>query len=233
MERKSHRWIVPAAVSLLLAVQADAQAIHLSVDPHRPLPLDEVRVQLLGGQPFAGEVPLSAGSAPRLERLWHRGRAILEVEDGTATFRVGEPGVHLLATRSSEEPGVSDGPASSAKVLVVVGEPLHRETIWRSELGHTLEIVPRTDPVGLAIGPGDLEIQVLFRREPLAGATVVAVAEGSSGRAYRSAVTDGRGEASFELDRPGRWLVHLAHKGRDGERGWALFQSSLVLTVGP
>jgi len=225
MERQGHGWIVPAVVSLLLAVQIHAQAIHLSVDPDRPLPPGEVRVQLLGGQPFADEAPPAGTSATGLEQLWHRGRALLEVEDGAATFRVGEPGVHLLATRP---PG-----ASSAKALVVVGEPLHRETIWRSELGHPLEIVPRTDPVGLALGPGDLEIQVLFRREPLAGATVVAVAEGSSGRTYRSAVTDGRGEASFDLDRPGRWLVHLAHKGRDGERGWALFQSSLVLAVGP
>jgi hypothetical protein len=225
MERQGHGWIVPAAISLLFAVQADAQAIHLSVDPDRPLPPGEVHVQLLGGQPFADRVPPSGTSATQLEQLWHRGRAFLEVEDGTATFRAGEPGVHLLATRPPE--------AISAKALVVVGEPLHHETIWRSELGHPLEIVPRTDPVALALGPGDLEIQVLFRREPLAGATVVAVAEGSSGRAYRSTVTDGRGDASFDLDRPGRWLVHLAHKGRDGERGWALFQSSLVLTVGP
>ena len=57
------------------------------------------------------------------------------------------------------------------------------------------------------------------------------MAEGSSAPVYRSAVTDRLGRASFELDRPGRWIVHLAHKGHGG--GWALFQSSLTLTVGP
>ena len=233
MERQSHGWIVPAALSLLLAVQAHAQAIHLSVAPDRPVPPAEIRVQLLSGQPFAGRLRSSSDPGAGLERLWHGGRARLDVEDGVATFRAGEPGVYLLATRPLLGLEESDGPAGSAKALVVVGEPLHRETIWRSELGHALEILPRTDPVALALGPGDLEIQVLFRREPLAGATVVAVAEGSSARAYRSAVTDGSGRASFELDRPGRWIVHLAHKGRDGERGWALFQSSLMLTVGP
>jgi uncharacterized GH25 family protein len=124
--------------------------------------------------------------------------------------------------------------ASFGKAMVVVGNASPHETIWRSELGHRLEIVPETDPVALERGDDVFEAQVLFRREPLPGATVVAVAEDSPAESYRRVMTDALGRVRFELDRSGRWLIHLAHKSveRDAMGRGTLFESSLLLTRG-
>jgi len=57
----------------------------------------------------------------------------------------------------------------------------------------------------------------------------------SAAASCRRGVTDVMGRVRFELDRPGRWLIHLAHKSFEWEttRGWTLYESSLLLTSGP
>jgi hypothetical protein len=236
MTRNAAVSVALVLASPLSAASVRAQTLYLSAEPARPQAGDEVRVTLTSGVPFAGTA-LAGGDRPamRLERLWHGGRVILEGDSagGPATFHPAEAGVQLVAYGPRD--GVDEGLASFGKAVLVVGEPERGGRIWRSELGQRLEIVPETDPVALARAGGQLEIQVLFRREPLAGATVVAVAEGATEESYRRRVTDRSGRVHFDLDRPGRWLVHLAHKrlGRGGESGRDLFQSSLLVAAGP
>jgi uncharacterized GH25 family protein len=127
------------------------------------------------------------------------------------------------------------GSAAFAKAVFVVGAARPGEKIWRSELGQRLEIVALSDPVVLARHGGLFEAQVLQDREPLAGVTVVAVVESAPEESYLQASTDTRGRVRFDFDRPGRWLVHLAHKRLEAgpEPGWILLQSSLTFDVGP
>ena len=217
----------------LLAPAAQAQSVYLLAEPSLPGTGDEVRIRLMSGAPFQGqELKLSELRGSLLQRLWRRGMTNLK---GPLTFQPSEPGVQVIAYFPHGASGtVNRDSGSYGKALVVVGEAAAGEKIWRSELGQRLEIVPQTDPVSLAGQPGKLEIQVLLDREPLAGSTVVAVAESAPAESYKRAMTDTLGHASFDLDRPGRWLIHLAHKRleHDPEPGWILLQSSLVLTVG-
>jgi hypothetical protein len=238
MHRITAMLLASVMAALAQASAARAQGLHLSTEPARPTAGTEIRVTLSRGMPFAGEV-LSADAARgvRLQRLWRSGRSDLEPDPatGVARFRATEPGVQLVAFGPRGDGGGSGEVASFGKALVVVGGTASNAAIWRSELGQELEIVPETDPVTLAESGGSLQVQVLFDREPLAGATVVAVAESPAGDSYLRSLTDTLGRARFDLDRPGRWLVHLAHKGfeRGDEPGWALYHSSLLLFNGP
>jgi uncharacterized GH25 family protein len=108
-------------------------------------------------------------------------------------------------------------------VLLVIDQAGTDNPIRWSELGQRLEIVPQSDPVKLARGGGKLEVQVLFEREPLAGARVRALPEADRSGGAKMATTDEIGLASVVLDRPGLWLVEVA-------RGNVL--STLVLSAG-
>ena len=171
-----------------------------------------------------------------LQRLWRSGRANLKAGPtaGPATFYPSETGVQVIAFFPHRADGADRGSASYGKALLVVGAAAG-DQIWRSELGQRLEIVPRTDPAELLERGGMFEVQILLDREPLVGATVAATAESAPAESYKRAMTDTMGHVSFDLDRPGRWSIHLAHKRfeRGPEPGWILLQSSLVLAVGP
>jgi hypothetical protein len=220
------------ATVVVLALAAtgmlQAQALYLSAEPEHPDAGEEIRVRLMSGAPFDGQA--TETDSVRIQRLWNAGRTLLDDETGSAAFRPDSPGVELIASLAGD-----DEVSSFGKALLVVGEPSRSGRIWRSELGQRLEIVPETDPLELARRGGALQIQVLFDREPLSGATVVAVAEEAGTKHYRQGQTDEMGRVRFELDRPGRWLVHLAHKSFEqiDDRGWTLYQSSLLLAAGP
>ena len=218
----------------LLVPSAHAQSIYLLAEPPFPGAGDEVRIRLMSGAPFQGQQQtLSELRGSLLQRLWRRGRTNLS---GPLTFQPSEPGVQVIAYFPHGARGTANRDSGSyGKALLVFGEAAAGEKIWRSELGQRLEIVPYTDPVTLVEQPGEFEVQILLDREPLAGATVVAAAESAPAESYKRAMTDTLGHASFDLDRPGRWLIHLAHKRleRGPEPGWILLQSSLVLSVGP
>ena len=81
----------------------------------------------------------------------------------------------------------------------------------------------------------ELEVQVLLEREPLAGASVVAVPERDPLRGYRRATTGDDGQARFKLDKSGLWAVHVVHKRPAAKGGAAsgIVSSSLVLIAGP
>jgi len=215
-------------LALVATGMVQAQALYLSAEPAHPGAGEQIRVRLMSGAPFDGQA--TDTDSVRIQRLWNAGRTVFDDVTGGAAFRPDSPGVELIASLAGDDAEVS----SYSKALLVVGEPSRSGRIWRSELGQRLEIVPETDPLELARHGGALQIQVLFDREPLSGATVVAVAEDAGTKHYRQGTTDEMGRVRFELDRPGRWLVHLAHKsfGQIGDRGWTLYQSSLLLAAG-
>lgn len=214
-----------------------AGTLHCLAEPIRADPGDEVLIHLMTGTPFEGKPRVPAAPALRLLRLWSSGRTDLDAKLATPTtpgFRAEQPGVQLVASLPANDPDAARQATSFCKALIVIGDARPGETIWRSELGQRLEIVPRTDPAGLIARGGSFELQVLFDREPLIGASVAAVSRLSGGTDYRSAATDTSGVARFDLDTPGQWLVFLAHKSLTGPRGrGSIFESSLSLTVGP
>ena len=237
MTRRHLPWL--SALALLALAQfapAWGQTFYVLPEPLHPVPGDQVHVLLVSGTPFGDGALPAPDPPPRLDRLWRAGRASLKTDaDGMAVFTVGEAGVQLVAAAPAAAGGGASGIENYAKAIVVVGRPAESGQIWRSELGQRLEIVLQNDPVALAENGGRFEAQILFERGPLVGATVVAILEGDASGSYRRAATDATGRVRFDLDRPGRWLVHLAHKSFEpgGEASGVLCQSSLLVTAGP
>ena len=78
-------------------------------------------------------------------------------------------------------------------------------------LGLTVEIVPLVEPCFLREGD-ELEIEVLFNGQPLAGVWVTGGYEGVTGHNYPVWVkTDAEGQAKIALDRKGAWFVRVLH----------------------
>jgi hypothetical protein len=139
----------------------------------------------------------------------------------------------VLETRRRQ--GVSDAPvrerySKHVKALFRVGG--ESGPAWGLALGYPAEIVPLSDPNGLAAG-GVLEARVLVRGAPLAGQLVYASYAGfaaGEGDAHREALharTDAQGVVRFTLPRAGRWYLRLIHmvpleeQGVDYESLWA------------
>jgi len=103
-------------------------------------------------------------------------------------------------------------------------------------LGHALEIVPHKDPATLAPGEA-LEVQVLFRGQPLADAQVAAVYSGFKPKGHEWPVvtrTDANGMATLKLDRPGLWyarMIHMVPSENDPDFQWRSFFATLTFTV--
>jgi hypothetical protein len=246
-DRRRDRWVRPACLAVvalfltLLAGPSVARTLYLVPEPSRPEAGDTVAVRLLAGAPFSGDaIAHDPSTGARLERVWTSGRQTFPESAPSmpaVTVDVDESGVQLFAYEPSE---LSVDPAGQrrdtyCKALVVVGAPAPGGKVWRSELGHRLEIVPATDPVALAGDGGEFAVQVLFDREPLAGSVVAAIPETAPGAGYRRGLTDVDGKVGFELDRPGPWMIHVVHKnslaGRDP--AWEILEASLVVVSGP
>jgi uncharacterized GH25 family protein len=92
--------------------------------------------------------------------------------------------------------------------------------IRETPLGFTLELIPRRNPYASR----ELPLTLLFRGKPLANAQVVAL----NGNQERKARTDARGRATFNIARPGLWLIKAVHmepapkgSGSTWESWWA------------
>jgi len=220
------RWI-PYVALLCLPVYAapEPSTVWISADPPLAAPGSEITVEVHEGAPFGDSArSVRRADGDRLQRLWKQGRS--NVGGSEARFVAEGAGVQLI---------VYDAPGHDrfAKALIVVGAPRAGDPLRWSEVGQTLEIVPQSDPVSLSRGGGELEVQVLFDREPLADAVVEAIRDDAPGSPQR-ARTDEIGIARVKLDRPGRWLVRTEHRGACGScddgsvRG---FGASLALAV--
>jgi hypothetical protein len=221
-----------ACAALLCAPGALAGELWIQPEPPDPAAGQEITLRLFEGEPFAGEErPYTAERNGRFLRLWKKGRTGLTGLEGrkpAARFVAEEPGAQLI---------VLDAPSSGSycKALVVVGAPGAGDPLRWSELGQRLELVPQSDPVELLAGASVLEVQVLFEREPLAGVRVAAVPASAPREGARSAVTDEIGLVTLTLDRPGWWLVRVAHRPRGGESrtaGGRELTATLMLAAG-
>lgn len=180
-------------------------------EPSSPRPGQRVVVRLMQGAPFEGASAPAEGTK-KFQRVWKGGR-----RSAGGDFAPSESGVQLVV--------YDDGTGRYCKAVVVVGEASADDPIRYSEVGHRLEIVPQTDPVALVRRGGELEVQVLFEHEPLAGAIVAALPRRAPREGRRTAVTDEIGLARFVLDRAGTWMVRVAHPA-------ARARATLVLQAG-
>lgn len=210
-----------------------AADVWIQAEPASPEPGRAVSLRLFEGPPFEGtEVSRTVESAGALQRLWKSGRSNLKLPSDrgyAAEFVADKPGVNMLVYASAAGDDF-------CKAILVVGRPGEGDPLRWSEVGHTLEIVPQSDPVQLARKGGTLEVQVLFDREPLAGTRVRAVPEAAPEGGAKSAATDEIGVVRIGLDRPGRWLVRVAHTGRCegcGAGSPTSFTATLLVSAGP
>ena len=228
------RFIVAASIAASLAIAGmpvPAADLWLQPEPFPGAPGETVDVQLMLGDHFEGK---ALGYQPQravlFQRIWKSGRQNLGEEDGgppAGRFVLQGPGIQLVAYSHHGPTGADDG--YYCKAILVVGEVEEGSPLGWSEIGQRLEIVvPRTDPVALRRAGGRLEIQALFEREPLAGATVVAAPRSAPREGLLIATTDELGLATFRLDRPGLWMIRLLHKAPDSRS-----RATLVLEVGP
>ncbi len=102
--------------------------------------------------------------------------------------------------------------------------------------GLPLEIV--LQPLDTAAAGRTATIRVLYNGEPLADARLVAVSQArvqASAQQQTIIHTDADGEASFELDRAGPWMVTGLHMVRTDDRDdadWKSYWASLTFAVG-
>lgn len=230
MNRSTNRlprlaWLACLALGSVPA--ALASDLWIQPEPAAPSPGQQVTLRLFEGQPFSGEErPFVADRADRFLRVWKKGRANLGGSEGrtpAARFVAAEAGAQLVVYSS-------DAAGSYCKALIVVGAPAPDDPLRWSEFGQRLELVPQTDPVELLAGAGALEAQVLFEREPLAGARVVAFPASAPKEGLRATVTDEIGLVKLKLDQPGWWLVRVRHRSR-GENGRAENGRELTATL--
>lgn len=116
-----------------------------------------------------------------------------------------------------------------AKTFVRVGEGAS-ESAWGEPLGLTLEIVPASDPSRLKTGDS-LSIRLLWQGKSLPDLSVGAAAASPAKPVLVR--TDAQGRATFELDRPGPWLLRATlirpSEARQGE--WDSVFTTMTLEV--
>ena len=101
----------------------------------------------------------------------------------------------------------------NAKTYVRVGEPA-ADRSWAEPVGMSLEIVPETDPTALRAGDG-LAIRVLRGGQPVSGFSVGLVRQGDAHGTLKT--TDADGRASFQLAKPGFWLLRATDVRRSSK----------------
>ncbi len=213
MDRVPIRRIATLLLSLLVSDVA-LGAVWIAHAPAHPAPGDAVTIRLMEGEPFDGsERRHRFEPSARFQHLWKTGRTNLGEGDGIEDLRIrpDAAGVQLLAYSTAPTQRRGSLQTHHAKTLVVVGDAASASPLRWSELGQRLEIVPQSDPVQLMREGGELEVQVLWEREPLAGVAVAALLRGGSRDATRNAITDEIGVVRFDLQKRGFWVIRVEY----------------------
>jgi uncharacterized GH25 family protein len=115
------------------------------------------------------------------------------------------------------------------KALVRIGDGPGDAT---RRLGHVLEIVPSIDPTTLA-APRLLEVTVLFRAKPLAGAYLGWDREGDGPEPAGMVRTDANGRALVPIAGAGRMAIRMTHMThpREKDHEWASYWTTLTFMV--
>lgn len=102
-----------------------------------------------------------------------------------------------------------------------------------TSLGHTLEIVPLTDPTSLSRGD-TLRAEVRFRAVPIRGVTVHAGYAGQPGTTHaQSHSSDAVGQVAVPLTTPGLWYLRTVHmlEVADAPFQWESFWATTTFSV--
>lgn len=161
-----------------------------------------------------------------------------------APFIAPAAGLYLVGQASDQV--VSYAPLrsiKSAKAFFVAREHLDEATSepagFDRVLGHPLELVPLTSPVGLKAG-AQLKVQVLYHGQPLAGAQVSCIGQGQTLTEEfdprHEQMTDEQGTAGFALPSANRYLIVVHHAdetaGGEGYKG-TKYAATLTISVAP
>ncbi len=117
------------------------------------------------------------------------------------------------AQRFRDGRGISNQPGREsysrrAKTLVQVGPSRSADlAVLTRPVGLTLEIVPEANP--LAAGAKTLPVRVIFEGKPLAGALVKLTNLDADSVPVDARLTDPQGRATFQIPKPGAWLMNV------------------------
>jgi uncharacterized GH25 family protein len=164
----------------------------------------------------------------------------LGAKEGSWTARYQPPAAGLYCVTQTFDAVVSYAPKrsiKSAKAFFVASQSLDKVPMENSgfdrAFGHPLELVPQTNPV-TPMGPGmPMTVKLLFKGQPLTGATVsfiprgVTLKEGFDDRYERK--TNEKGVATFEPS-DGNYYLIVAHHATD-EKGEGYDQTSYSATL--
>jgi len=220
-----------------LSAAVRAEDVWLEAEPWAPRQGETVAVHLVIGEKFSGrDTAYDPAQIDQFQRMWRSGRENLHATLGARPaprFTTEEAGTQLIAYsgRPRFDPEQRVTTRHYCKLLIVAGAARSDSPLRYSELGQRLEIVPQSDPVALAKGGRNLQLQILFDREPLAGVTVIARSQAAPGTALR-AVTDEIGLLALPLDQGGPWMIRVTHAQRDARGAKERFSSTLALNAG-
>lgn len=141
---------------------------------------------------------------------------------------------HVLAGRMDRgelERDVVERYSKSVKALVVAGDGGPGDAFGQ-RLGHTLEIVPLSDPLAAGVGE-TLAVQVLFRGEPLERANLCWDHPGNGEDFTGQSWTDGQGRVLVPIVRRGPMTLRLVHMTRPQTEDyeWESFWASYTFHV--
>lgn len=131
------------------------------------------------------------------------------VELDAAKFNqyVEEEGIeYIRALRERRNESNSPAPENfvrCAKALIQTGPA--DQTIYKTELGYTLELIPQSDPYALRTGE-KLEFALLYQGKPIDGLQLQAVRKADPNNVQKVR-TDINGMASVTINEPGLWLI--------------------------
>ena len=231
--KRTRGWSWQLVLCVAAVSSVHAADLWLLPEPIAPLPGETVEVRLIEG---VQERPYLAERVGLLQSIGRDSRKNLVGEQGKRPFarmESGKPGTRLVVYNGRSRADAV--PDRFCKAILVVGDPGDGGPLRWSEVGQRLEIVPQTDPVQLSRAGGRLQLQVLFEREPLAGARVEAVRL-SGGVDPRVGRTGEIGLVSLDLARAGTWRVEVTHEARcgdcDGDFRSRVWTASLILAAG-
>lgn len=142
------------------------------------------------------------------------------------------------AARGETAQGVRERYSRYGKTLISVGSEGDRSAATQP-LGLKIELVPLVDPTTLAAG-SRLRVRLLFDGKPLPGALAGAIYAGAKATPDSwplTMTTDARGEAEFQLEHRGPWLVRaVTMQRRQNETGpdaadWETYWASLTFRL--
>jgi hypothetical protein len=226
----------PVAVRLMVGKDFTGESLAL---PARSIIRFEAH-DALGSQPVAaapgaGPAGLLYGRQRGLLTVGYQSRpSSIELAAGAFERYLREEGLeHVIELRSRR--GESEAPgrelfSRSAKSLISIERPL-RPPVTQPALGLPLEFLASSAEIPVA--GSSLDLQLLFRGQPIGGVLVVAVPKVSPGNAQRLR-TNSEGRLTIDLTLPGPWLVkavHMQPAAPTSAAQWESWWASLTLSI--